>query len=136
MANFEWTSGIEIGYPEIDEQHKLLFVLAQAVADPLVSAADHKPDMEKLQVLIDFSQEHFAFEENLMRSSGYPETERHAKYHVALLTELQTYCARLGRGVNTDRASLVDFLRNWLLLHIDTADRELAVWLKKREILA
>ena len=133
MANFEWTRAVEIGHAEIDEQHKLLFRLAQAVADTLDSAEDHKPDSAKLQVLIEFAQEHFAFEEGLMRSFGYAEAERHAKYHVALLAELQTHCARVGRGANADRASLVEFLWNWLLLHIDTADRELADWLETRQ---
>ena len=134
MADFKWTSANEIGHPGIDEQHKRLFLLADAVAAPLADAADARPDPAKLKALIDFAVEHFAFEEGLMRSAGFPEAERHAKYHVALLMELKTYCARLDRGMNGNADSLIEFLWNWLLLHIDTADRELAVWLKAREI--
>jgi hemerythrin len=130
VTDFKWTSAVEIGHPGIDAQHKRLFQLAEAVAESLVKSADHKPDPARLQALIEFAKEHFAFEEGLMRSAGYPEVERHAKYHVSLLSELKTYCARTDRGMNTNPVSLIDFLWNWLLLHIDTADRDLAVWLK------
>ena len=130
MTDFKWTSAIEIGHAEIDAQHKLLFLLGEAVAESLVNSADQKPDTARLQALVEFSREHFAYEEGLMRSADFPEVERHAKYHVSLLSELTTFCARMDRGRKTNAASLVDFLWNWLLLHIDTADRDLARWLK------
>ena len=133
MADFKWTSANEIGHPGIDEQHKRLFLLAGAAVEPLISSAERKPGAAQLQALIDFAQEHFAFEEGLMRSAAYPGAVRHAKYHVSLLTELKSYCARLNRGRNADPASLIEFLRNWLLLHIDSEDRNLLVWLKSQE---
>jgi hemerythrin len=136
VTDFKWTSAVEIGHPEIDGQHKRLFMLAEAVAESVVKSADHLPDSARLQALVDFSREHFAFEEGLMRSAGYPEAERHAKYHVALLSELKTFCARTDRGMDTNPAGLIDFLWAWLLLHIDTSDREMAAWLKSRESIA
>jgi hemerythrin len=134
VADFKWTSANEIGHAGIDGQHKRLFHLAGAVAESLLKSSDHKPDAAQLQALMDFAREHFAFEEGLMRSAGYPEAERHAKYHVSLLTELKTYCARVERGMHTNPDSLIEYLWNWLLVHIDTADRDLAVWLKSREV--
>ena len=132
MTDFTWTSANEIGHPGIDGQHQRLFQLAKDVAESLVNAADHKPDMARMQALIDYAREHFAFEENLMHSAGYPEADRHAKYHVSLLDELTTHCARVNRGMDANPVSLIDFLWDWLLLHINTADRDLAVWLKSR----
>ena len=104
-------------------------VPAGAVAESVGKSAEHKADPARLQELMDFAREHFQFEEGLMRSAGYPEAERHAKYHVSLLTELRTYCARLDQGVKTNPDSLIEYLWNWLLVHIDTADRELVAWL-------
>jgi hemerythrin len=134
VADFKWTSTNEIGHAGIDGQHKRLFLLAGAVAESLLKSSDHKPDPAQLQALMDFSREHFAFEEGLMRSAGYPEAERHAKYHVSLLSELKTYSARAGQGMHTNPDSLIEYLWNWLLVHIDTADRDLAVWLKSRKV--
>ena len=130
MADFAWTSANEIGHAGIDDQHRQLFALAAHLAKPLVDGVDRKPNPKKLRALLDFSSEHFKYEESLMRDSRYPHLKRHAKYHAALITELKIYCARLDRGVSADPASFVEFLWNWLLVHIDTADRELVKWLK------
>lgn len=133
MAYFEWNSAIEIGHPLIDEQHRRMLLLGEAVVEPLVNGAQHQPGAVQLQALIDFTREHFAFEEDLMRSAGYAETEVHAKYHASLLAELGIYCARVQRGENTNPVGLISFLWNWLILHIDSADRQLVVWLKSRD---
>jgi hemerythrin len=124
----------EIGHPGIDGQHQRLFALANAVAESLVKSAEHKPGAAQLKALMDFALEHFEFEEDLMRSAGYPEAERHAKYHVSLLTELKTHCAKLDRGIPANPDSLIEYLWNWLLVHINTADRDLAVWLESRSV--
>ena len=130
MTYFEWNSAIEIGHAEIDEQHKRLLLLGQAAVELL--SAEHKPDATQLQALIDFAQEHFAFEEGLMRSAGYPGADQHAKYHSSLLTELRTYCFKVQRGIHTNPVGRF-FLWNWIVPHIDSADRDLVVWLKSHE---
>ena len=130
MAYFEWTSDIELGHPQIDEQHKRLLLLGEAVVKPLMDSAEHKPGLAQLQALIDSAEEHFAFEELLMHSVGYSEAEQHAKYHASLLTELRTYCSKAQQGQNTNPVSLISFLWDWLSLHIDSTDRELVAWLR------
>ena len=133
MAYFEWTVAIELGHPQIDDQHRQMLLLGEAVVDPLLSSAEHQPGAAQLQALIDFAKEHFAFEEGLMRSAAYPGADVHAKYHASLLTELTTYCKKVQRGQHTNPVGLISFLWNWLVLHIDSADRELVLWLRARE---
>ena len=133
MTYFQWTSAIEIGHAQIDEQHKRLFLLGEAVVLPLINSAERKPAAVQLQALIDFTQEHFAFEEGLMRSAGFPEADRHAKFHASLLTELRTYCLKVRQSKNTNPVAMISFLWNWLILHINSADRELVVWLNSHE---
>ena len=132
MTYFEWTSDIETGHTEIDEQHKRLLLLGEAVAETLMDSPNHNPAAEQLQALIDFAQEHFAFEEGLMRSAGYPGADQHAKYHSSLLTELRTYCFKAQRCLHTNPVGRF-FLWNWIVPHIDSADRDLVVWLKSHE---
>ena len=133
MAYFEWRSEIELGHPLIDAQHRKLLSLGEAVVEPLINSKEHQPGATQLQALIDFAQEHFAFEESLMRTAGYPENELHAKFHTSLLAELNAYCAKVQQGQNTNPAGLISFLWNWLVLHIDSADRQLVAWVKSRE---
>jgi hemerythrin len=133
MAYFEWRPEIEVGHPLIDEQHRKLLSLGEAVVKPLLDTTEHQPGAAQLRALIDFAQEHFAFEESEMRSTGYPESDLHAKYHASLLTELKAYCVKVQQGQHTNPAGLISFLWNWLVLHIDSADRQLVVWMKARE---
>ena len=130
MTYFEWSGAIEIGHAEIDAQHKRLLELGEAVVESLTPPKGHTPSAEPLGALIDYAQEHFAYEEGLMRSADYPRADQHAKHHASLLTELRTYFFRVQRGDHSNPVGLVSFLWNWIVLHIDSADRELVAWLK------
>jgi len=133
VTYFEWTSGIELGHTEIDEQHRRLLLLGEDLVEPLISSAAHKSSATRLQPLIDFSQEHFAFEEGLMRSTDYPGAREHAGCHTMLLADLRNYCFREQRGLHTDPFGLTSFLWHWIVLHIGSEDRDLVIWLKSHE---
>jgi hemerythrin len=130
VTYFQWTNTFEIGHAEIDEQHKRLLLLCTAVMEPLINSAELKPGGVQLQALIDFAQEHFAFEEGLMRSAGYPEAARHAEHHASLLEEFRRYCYNMQRSQNANPISLMSFLWSWINVHVDSEDRELVVWLR------
>jgi hemerythrin len=133
MAYFEWTTDYIVGHPEIDDQHKRMVLLAEAVVESLINSDEHQPGAAQLQALIDVAQEHFGFEEGLMRLANYPDAEEHAKYHASLLTELRTYCDKVLSGENTKPVGLISFLWDWLVQHIRSADRGLGVWLGSRD---
>ena len=132
---FEWNSEIELGHPLLDEQHKRLFALSEEVARTLADSPQNRPAEAALQALIDFTREHFATEDGLMRGSGFSETEAHARSHTLLLTELDEYCRKVreGQNANLTVTGLVAYLWRWLILHINSADRELVGWLRSRE---
>ncbi len=135
VTYFEWTSAVELGHSEIDAQHKQLLLLGKAVVvDTMMNLAEHKPpDPTQLQALIDYTQEHFLFEEGLMRSTGYPRVDEHAESHATLLVELRAFCFRVQRELYTDPVGLIRLLWKWFSSHIDLEDRELVVWLKTHE---
>ena len=135
MTSFEWTGAHELGHADIDAQHQRMFLLAEAVVDSLVEKGINKAKVGagQLQALVDFTEEHFAFEEGLMRSTGYPNAEWHAKFHGSLLAELRTYSGKVQRGELTNAVGLVNFLWHWLDHHINSSDRALVVWLRSDE---
>jgi hemerythrin len=132
---FEWNSHVELGHPLIDEQHRRLFSLSEAVAQSLAGSPAHRPTEAALRALIDFVREHFATEEGLMRGAGFPETAEHARLHDLLLAELDAYCRKVRQEDNAGLTltGLVAFLWHWLVMHINVADRELVEWLRARE---
>lgn len=133
MNNLVWTDAHELGHAEIDGQHKQMFMLAGAVVESLVTHTSNKVRVGavQLQTLFEFTEEHFAFEDGLMRSARYPGAEWHEKYHASLLHELKTYCRKVQRGQFINAVGLVSFFSAWLNLHIDSVDRELVVWLSQ-----
>lgn len=134
MPTFEWTSSIDLGHPQIDEQHRLLLSLGKAVVESQLDSDEHQPDPAQLQALIEFAREHFAFEEGLMRTAGYPNAQWHAKYHASLLTELVSYLYKLQRGERVFRVEhLRDLIESWITIHINSEDRDLTRWLRKSQ---
>lgn len=133
MTYFQWISDIELGHSEIDAQHKQLLLLGEALVEPLINSAAHEHTAVRLQELIDFAREHFAFEEELMRAAGFPGVDKHANFHTSLLAELRTYCFKVQRGLHTNPAGLISFVWHWIVLHIGSEDRDLVVWLKSQD---
>lgn len=133
MNCFDWTCEIGVGHPEIDRQHKRLFLLGEAVVESLTKSDERKVTVAQLQGFNVFALEHFKYEEGLMRSTSYPKAEQHARDHALLLTELIVECENVHWGRNINPEGLTSFLWNWLILHIDIADRELVAWLKSHE---
>lgn len=130
MTYLQWISNIELGHTEIDEQHKRLLLLGEDLAKTPINPATNRPSEKQLQALIDFAQEHFAFEEGLMRSTGFPGVAEHAKFHNTLLAQLRTFCVRMQRGMHTDPVALNSFFGHWIVPHIGSEDRDLVIWLK------
>ena len=132
QPRFDWTEVVKLGNAELDEQHERMFLLADALVESLVySGADNvgRDPSRNLQALIDFSYEHFRFEEDLMRSAGYPGTEQHANEHSELLVEIAKHRYEFQLG-HPNVAHVMGYMRNWINRHIDAADRELVVWLR------
>ena len=132
VTHIEWSSDIELGHTEIDEQHKRLLMLGEDLAETPINPATNKPSDEQLQALIEFAQKHFTFEESLMRSTGYPGVAEHANFHNTLLAQLRTYCFRTQRGMHTDPVALNSFFGHWIVPHIGSEDRDLVTWIKSR----
>jgi hemerythrin len=75
---------------------------------------------------------HFLSEQLAMRLHAYEASESHFLEHERLLVEVQNLKRGLATGTATDRQSLIEALRSWLLVHIQTADKALAEYLSTR----
>lgn len=129
MVYFDWRREMSVCYTLIDDQHRTLLALAEAVAESLFLAKGQQLPVKPLQSLIAFEREHFAFEEAIMRRSGYPETDDHLKLHYSPPVELETYCAKARARTYAMPAGSIAYHWNWLIVCINPTDRQLASWL-------
>ncbi len=124
----DWNEKYIIGVDFIDKQHKLLvdqlnttFVFFNE--DKILIALDA---LERFVVTI---ENHFIAEENMMKKRGYPAADEHYILHTKLLHQIK----KLYEFIREDKAILnlevFDFLKSWLLDHIQQSDKELGIFL-------
>lgn len=123
-----WNATHEVGIAEIDEQHCRLVTLLNDLADALRNSGEHAVILEEV---IRYTGFHFATEEHLMRIHHYDGAAAHVDMHKRLLDDL--------RGLHLDGPSVsvslvMRYLREWLLRHVDGADRDLAAALRASHV--
>jgi len=133
----EWT--LEVGF--MDEDHRML-------ADRLSRIARKFGDWpETARVEIDAAsllaglddlghhvREHFAREEDVMRTLRYPDFPAHKSEHAILLAEYSMMVREIRESGSTLlNLSALEALKTWLMGHVLEADRQLAEFLKNAE---
>ena len=124
----EWKSEYSIGIPEIDEEHKVLL-------ECIARLDDAKDDQKQrdlavyfvLSELDDYVRVRFTVEEVIMRLFDYPGRGAHIQTHRSFTEYVKSMQqSALRRDVRDEIAA---FLRDWLVNHIMTADKQYAVFL-------
>lgn len=119
MNVVQWSPAFATGVREIDDQHKRLVGYINELNDPSAQSAS---DLSRiLECAIDYTLYHFAFEEALMESRGYPLLDAHKHVHDAFAADLRALKAQFLAGAMT-ADSLRAALATWLFDHISRAD--------------
>jgi hemerythrin len=126
---FTWTSELELGVEEIDEQHRELFRRAERLyhamrqGQPLAAEA-------MLASFRDFVFSHFEFEERWMRRAEFPGLDGHREAHREFADRLHAITGEYRR--HGPSPAVADTLREWseawLQEHIGGPDRLLGRW--------
>jgi methyl-accepting chemotaxis protein/hemerythrin len=85
-----------------------------------------------LNELVDHTNLHFLSEQLAMKLHAYEAYESHFLEHERLLVEVKNLNSSLATATAADRQSLIEALRSWLIVHIQTADKSLAEYLSTR----
>lgn len=128
---FAWRAEYAVGEAEVDSQHRRLFAIIGSLAADYGERGDCADAPARFRELIDFAAGHFATEEGLMRSWGYPGLTDHELEHQALMKDAGRYLALVECGDAAAAEGLVDFLKGWLLKHTLLTDRQFIPWIGK-----
>jgi hemerythrin len=85
--------------------------------------------VEVVQRLKDYTESHFALEEEYMRILDYPGREAHVRAHDKFRAELEQMSVDAGEHDDISRQVISTFLREWLTRHIFGIDKELEAFL-------
>ena len=84
-----------------------------------------------LDELVEQTNLHFLSEQLAMKLHAYEAFESHFLEHERLLAQVQNLKRGLAMGAAVDKQSLIEALRSWLVIHIQTADKTLAEYLSR-----
>lgn len=126
MPLFPWDDKLKTNHPNIDSDHKKLVDLVNKLYDAMQAGKGKEACGQVLNELINYTKTHFAMEERLMAAHSYARTADHKAEHAKLIKEVSDFKAKFDAGSLTITASLLSFLRDWLVNHISKSDKALA----------
>ena len=130
MPKIEWTSDLETGIPDIDNQHKVLFSLINELSKSIAEKKTNKAIQKVTENLTNYVLEHFAVEEALMEDEGYPKLEDHKSIHQDLVIKTAEIVEQYKNKELEMVSPLVVFIANWINTHIKKDDMDFINWLK------
>jgi len=116
-----WKDSYRTHIPEIDAHHAQLLAVANYLYEAVSRGDGAHVVRGTLADLLSYTETHFAAEEALMATSGYPNLPSHRGEHTGFLARVHELAADPTRVSAED---VLDALRKWLLRHFLTADRE------------
>ncbi len=124
MPIIKWQDSFSVGIQRFDDEHK---VLLDIINEMFIIVRDQKTvDHLSIEInkLIQYTQEHFADEEEAMEKAGYPALDEHKVIHEKLLNDVVVFKKRVENGEKEVTTTFYHFLRDWLLTHIMEEDMQ------------
>ena len=121
VMNIPWLAEYDTQIKLIDEQHRILVGMINAIESADAAALNHL-----VLQLADYASLHFDTEEILMHQYGFPGEAAHCIEHQTFSGQVARLIEEKKAGIALDKANLFAFLQVWLLNHIARSDQELA----------
>ena len=130
MPLIEWTAELSVGIDSIDEQHKKLVNMINALNDAMLTNSSNELLGKIFTGLAAYTQKHFAYEENMFAEYGYTNSIEHKRQHGELIAQVVELKERfIENPQGTMSVDLMLFLKRWLTNHIMRTDKEYAEFL-------
>ena len=115
----------------MDDDHKNLFEAANRLYEGISAREETSLLEEGLNYLIQYTQDHFAKEEELLERYNYPELEHQRNQHERLMREVFEFKKKIATEGNELYGRVVNFLKDWIINHILTEDRKYGPYLNE-----
>lgn len=118
-------SRYRVGVQQVDLEHQELFEIAGKIHDSLSLdvIVPMREIRQAINQLVKSTESHFAHEELLMETSGYPNLEDHRTLHANLISRIRVFEAEIEQAEQLTPVDVYEFLCSWLGDHILTSDR-------------
>ena len=124
-----WKPEYNTGIDSIDQQHKKLLGLINQLQTAVDHSTGEEFEKETLDGLVGYTKNHFAYEEQLMVENDYPDFEPHKAEHEKMIAQVTKVLAEYEQSHDKSMQHAHDFLRDWLVNHINGTDQQYSEFL-------
>jgi len=125
MPLMEWNQKMAVGVALLDADHQKLVQLINDLYDAMKDGHSKEVLGSILDRLVDYTKFHFAHEERFFAQTEYPGAVAHKKEHDALAKQvLEVQTKYKGGAYGTLSLDVMNFLKEWLVNHIQGSDKK------------
>ena len=134
MLGLQWSSKLETGIKEIDEQHRKLVDIANRVIEAVKEKLGTLGVDDIVKELREYTVVHFRDEEDRMVALHYPDQGPHHVEHERLKNQVKQWQHDLYQKESVTVDEVREFLRGWLISHILQSDMAFKSWLLENAV--
>ncbi|MDR1126008.1 MAG: bacteriohemerythrin [Deltaproteobacteria bacterium] len=126
-----WTPELATGIEIIDSQHKMLCTYINSLYRAMRQNQEDAVLMDIVANLKAYTVSHFSTEEHYFAASKYPDENKHKKVHQDFVAKVLETENKLKRGEARVSSELLEFLKDWLITHIQKTDHLYVPYVKR-----
>ncbi len=136
MANIDliWDRKMSVGIRQFDEHHKVIVGLIFDMKGKVNSGEQRDYLMKLLYELSSYIKYHFAAEERMLKSHGYPDADMHIQHHRYFTEQINEFEEQMAFGKGGLEKEIYLFLKTWFADHIMKMDKAYSEFLNERGI--
>lgn len=134
MPQFKWDSTYSVKVKRFDDDHQELFRIINSLHDGMMARRGQEVLQNVLKELLHYTEKHFAGEEAVMRSAGYPQLQAQIDQHRRFTEKIEELSAKYKAGSLGLTIDALDFLTDWLKKHIVGMDKQYSDFLNAKGI--
>lgn len=129
---FQFTPDLETGNSIVDNEHRSLIAAANRLVDACSTGAGKDEVAKSLRFLLDYTQSHFAHEEELMLAADYSGYQEHRDFHENFKQRTIVVASEiLQEEIGSAAVMKIVNQMNILVGHIKSGDKAMAIALRE-----
>lgn len=129
-----WKDEYSVGIKEMDNDHKKLINLINQLQTAVHYYTGREFEEKALDELVDYTKTHFKKEEQLLEDNNYAELEAHKELHQKFINKVNDFLEQYKQDSEVTINDTLEFLKDWLIKHINGTDKEYGKVLNKKGI--
>jgi hemerythrin-like metal-binding protein len=134
MEYLQWDEKFSIKNDKIDSQHKKLIGMINDVQRAMTSGSSRKDISKIFNNMVEYTKEHFSYEEDLFTRYSYGNGIKHKIAHSNFIIKTLELYGDFVNDRGIDLNGLLDFLVDWLQKHILIDDMKFGEFLQAKDL--